>query len=155
MIIFEFLINMFYTEIHGSTHKYKHHPVLKMSDWKFSLPGIKVKKSQVIRTVLEFLSKVLTTQLGKILGRWETEFYFGKVMKRESLCWEISYWKQNHFPYICLIHSIQVMPEDYDYNQELARAAFADMLHDSERNQLYRYWLAAFNFSVSLKVLNS
>ena len=34
---------------------------------------------------------------------------------------------------------IQVMPEDYDYNQELARAAFADMLHDSERNQLYRY----------------
>ena len=24
-------------------------------------------------------------------------------------------------------------------NQELARAAFADMLHDSERNQLYRY----------------
>ena len=33
----------------------------------------------------------------------------------------------------------QVMPEDYDYNQELARAAFADMLHDSERNQLYRY----------------
>jgi len=33
----------------------------------------------------------------------------------------------------------KVMPEDYDYNQELARAAFADMLHDSERNQLYRY----------------
>ena len=46
------------------------------------------------------------------------------------------------------------MPEDYDYNQELARAAFADMLHDSERNQLYRYSLAASNFSVSLKVLN-
>ena len=38
-----------------------------------------------------------------------------------------------------VIHLIQVMPEDYDYNQELARAAFADMLHDSERNQLYRY----------------
>lgn len=39
-----------------------------------------------------------------------------------------------------LVHFfIQVMPEDYDYNQELARAAFADMLHDSERNQLYRY----------------
>lgn len=29
------------------------------------------------------------------------------------------------------------MPADYDYNQELARAAFADMLHDSERNSLY------------------
>ena len=28
-------------------------------------------------------------------------------------------------------------PEDYDYQQEVARAAFADMLHDSERNQLY------------------
>lgn len=28
-------------------------------------------------------------------------------------------------------------PEDYDYQQELARAAFADMLHDTERNQLY------------------
>ena len=28
-------------------------------------------------------------------------------------------------------------PEDYDYQQELARAAFADMLHDSERNKLY------------------
>ena len=24
-------------------------------------------------------------------------------------------------------------PEDYDYQQELARAAFADMLHDTER----------------------
>lgn len=28
-------------------------------------------------------------------------------------------------------------PEDYDYQQELARAAFADMLHDSERNKMY------------------
>ena len=28
-------------------------------------------------------------------------------------------------------------PEDYDYQQELARAAFADMLHDTERNKLY------------------
>ena len=28
-------------------------------------------------------------------------------------------------------------PDDYDYQQEIARAAFADMLHDSERNQLY------------------
>lgn len=27
--------------------------------------------------------------------------------------------------------------EDYDYHQEIARAAFADMLHDSERNQKY------------------
>ena len=24
-------------------------------------------------------------------------------------------------------------PEDYDYQQEVARAAFADMLHDTER----------------------
>ncbi len=24
-------------------------------------------------------------------------------------------------------------PDDYDYQQEVARAAFADMLHDSER----------------------
>ena len=40
--------------------------------------------------------------------------------------------------FVCF-YLIQVMPEDYDYNQELARAAFADMLHDSERNQLYRY----------------
>ena len=27
----------------------------------------------------------------------------------------------------------KMQPEDYDYQQELARAAFADMLHDSER----------------------
>lgn len=27
--------------------------------------------------------------------------------------------------------------EDYDYHQEVARAAFADMLHDTERNQKY------------------
>jgi len=40
-------------------------------------------------------------------------------------------------------NSWKVMPEDYDYNQELARAAFADMLHDSERNQLYRAGLKA------------
>lgn len=31
----------------------------------------------------------------------------------------------------------QVMSEDYDYQQEVARAGFADMLHDSERNRLY------------------
>ena len=35
------------------------------------------------------------------------------------------------------------MPVDYDYNQELARAAFADMLHDSERNRLYYRGLEA------------
>lgn len=35
------------------------------------------------------------------------------------------------------------MPADYDYNQELARAAFADMLHDSERNRLYYKGLEA------------
>lgn len=28
-------------------------------------------------------------------------------------------------------------PESYDYHQEIARAAFADMLHDTERNQKY------------------
>lgn len=27
--------------------------------------------------------------------------------------------------------------EDYDYHQEIARSAFADMLHDTERNQKY------------------
>jgi len=37
----------------------------------------------------------------------------------------------------------KVMPADYDYSQELARAAFADMLHDSERNKLYRVGLQA------------
>ena len=30
----------------------------------------------------------------------------------------------------------KMQPEDYDYQQELARAAFADMLHDSERVKL-------------------
>jgi len=37
----------------------------------------------------------------------------------------------------------KMMPPDYDYNQELARAAFADMLHDSERNRLYYEGLEA------------
>ena len=40
-------------------------------------------------------------------------------------------------------NSWKMMPSDYDYNQELARAAFADMLHDSERNRLYYKGLAA------------
>ncbi|XP_055840399.1 protein arginine N-methyltransferase 7 [Episyrphus balteatus] len=31
----------------------------------------------------------------------------------------------------------QSQTEDYDYHQEVARAAFADMLHDTERNQKY------------------
>ncbi|KAF7285995.1 hypothetical protein GWI33_008298 [Rhynchophorus ferrugineus] len=30
-----------------------------------------------------------------------------------------------------------VQNEEYDYHQEVARSAFADMLHDTERNQLY------------------
>ncbi|XP_047993229.1 protein arginine N-methyltransferase 7 isoform X2 [Leguminivora glycinivorella] len=30
-----------------------------------------------------------------------------------------------------------VQHEDYDYHQEIARSAFADMLHDTERNQKY------------------
>lgn len=29
------------------------------------------------------------------------------------------------------------MPEDYDYKQEVARSAYADMLHDAERNDKY------------------
>ena len=37
----------------------------------------------------------------------------------------------------------RMMPADYDYNQELARAAFADMLHDWERNRLYYEGLEA------------
>jgi len=40
-------------------------------------------------------------------------------------------------------NSWKMMPADYDYNQELARAAFADMLHDSERNRLYYRGLEA------------
>ena len=40
-------------------------------------------------------------------------------------------------------NSWKMMPSDYDYNQELARAAFADMLHDSERNRLYYEGLRA------------
>merc|ERR1719187_2970229 len=39
--------------------------------------------------------------------------------------------------------SWKVVPPDYDYSQELARAAFADMLHDKERNQLYYSGLKA------------
>ncbi|CAH1124850.1 unnamed protein product [Ceutorhynchus assimilis] len=30
-----------------------------------------------------------------------------------------------------------IQNEDYDYHQEVARSAFADMLHDTERNRLY------------------
>ena len=30
-----------------------------------------------------------------------------------------------------------VQNEDYDYHQEVARASFADMLHDNDRNQKY------------------
>lgn len=36
-----------------------------------------------------------------------------------------------------------VQNEDYDYHQEVARSAFADMLHDTERNQLYEVALKA------------
>lgn len=31
----------------------------------------------------------------------------------------------------------ELQNEDYDYHQEIARSAFADMLHDTERNQKY------------------
>ena len=41
------------------------------------------------------------------------------------------------------LNTWKMMPADYDYNQELARAAFADMLHDSERNRLYYRGLEA------------
>lgn len=27
--------------------------------------------------------------------------------------------------------------DEYDYHQEIARSAFADMLHDTERNKMY------------------
>jgi len=37
----------------------------------------------------------------------------------------------------------KAQPSDYDYQQEVARAAFADMLHDSERNHLYYVGLEA------------
>ncbi|KAJ8943825.1 hypothetical protein NQ318_020897 [Aromia moschata] len=36
-----------------------------------------------------------------------------------------------------------VQNEDYDYHQEVARSAFADMLHDTERNQLYEQAIKA------------
>lgn len=31
----------------------------------------------------------------------------------------------------------EVQDDSYDYHQEIARSAFADMLHDSERVRLY------------------
>lgn len=31
----------------------------------------------------------------------------------------------------------EIQSNDYDFHQEVARAAFADMLHDTERNQKY------------------
>ena len=33
----------------------------------------------------------------------------------------------------------KMVPEDYDYQQEVARAAFADMLHDTERVKKHLY----------------
>ena len=35
-------------------------------------------------------------------------------------------------------------PLDYDYKQEVARAAFADMLHDTERVSLYTFTIRLF-----------
>lgn len=40
--------------------------------------------------------------------------------------------------------------EDYDYHQEVARSAFADMLHDTERNQKYEQAL-----SLAIKKMHS
>lgn len=37
--------------------------------------------------------------------------------------------------------------KDYDYHQEIARSAFADMLHDSERNQKY---FAALKIAINI-----
>lgn len=31
----------------------------------------------------------------------------------------------------------EMQHENYDYHQEIARSAFADMLHDTERNKKY------------------
>lgn len=31
----------------------------------------------------------------------------------------------------------ELQPDDYDFQQEIARSSFADMLHDTERNQMY------------------
>ena len=36
-------------------------------------------------------------------------------------------------------------PEDYDYQQEVARAAFADMLHDTERVRFQNLSFMSFN----------
>ena len=46
----------------------------------------------------------------------------------------------------------KMVPNDYDYQQEVARAAFADMLHDSER-VIHRF--SAFNLYSIVKALNS
>ncbi|XP_043198257.1 protein arginine N-methyltransferase 7-like [Amphibalanus amphitrite] len=37
----------------------------------------------------------------------------------------------------------EMQPETYDYQQEVARSAYADMLHDTERNQKYEQGLKA------------
>jgi len=37
----------------------------------------------------------------------------------------------------------RIQPENYDYEQEVARSAYADMLHDTERNQKYEQGLRA------------
>ena len=37
----------------------------------------------------------------------------------------------------------KMVPNDYDYQQEVARAAFADMLHDSER-VLHRFYFILY-----------
>ena len=46
----------------------------------------------------------------------------------------------------------KMVPNDYDYQQEVARAAFADMLHDSER--VIRSFSSCNLFSI-VKALNS
>jgi len=38
----------------------------------------------------------------------------------------------------------KMVSEDYDYQQEVARAAFADMLHDSERVRHFETFLPLF-----------
>ena len=46
----------------------------------------------------------------------------------------------------------KMVPNDYDYQQEVARAAFADMLHDSER-VIHRF--SSCNLYAIVKALNS
>ena len=45
----------------------------------------------------------------------------------------------------------EVQNEDYDYQQELARAGFADMLHDYERVNLKKKYYFSLKISKNIK----